>query len=125
MPPPQTADLCWYELDQPDVIAAKQQLLRELLAEVPGAAGASQGSGSSLDDLPAEPGSPVESGLSRHLRWECASACAVVLAQLLVLLSRKQPVLHREAAWQACLLSCSRLVESAALQPSLLRADFD
>lgn len=80
MPPPQTADLRWFELDQPDVIAAKQQLLRELLAEVPGAAGASQGSGSSLDDLPAEPGSPVESGLSRHLRWECASACAVVLA---------------------------------------------
>lgn len=63
------ADLRWFELDQPDVTAAKQQLLRKLLAEVPLVAGANgQGSASNLDDLPAVPGSPVESGLSRHLR---------------------------------------------------------
>ena len=67
-PSPCRADLAWFELDQPDVIAAKQQLLHKLLAEVPGAAGSSRGSGSGLNDLPAEPGSPVESGLSRHLR---------------------------------------------------------
>ena len=62
--------------------AAKQQLLRTLLAEVPVVAGANgQGSASDLDDLPAVPGSPVESGLSRHLRWAlgCISpaACSV------------------------------------------------
>lgn len=68
------ADLAWFELDQPDVVAAKQQLLRKLLAEVPGAAQSSRGSGSGLDDLPAEPGSPVESGLSRHLRYTLGSA---------------------------------------------------
>lgn len=37
------------------------------------------------------------------------------LAQLLLLLSSKQPMLHREAAWQACWLSrgCRGLVSSA------------
>ena len=53
------ADLHWFELDQADVVAAKQKLLGELAAEVP-----PQG----VDSEEAQPGTPGQSGLTRHLR---------------------------------------------------------
>lgn len=54
----QPSDLHWFELDQPDVVEAKQRLLRQLAAEVP------PGTADMADEPLASPGS----GLSRHLR---------------------------------------------------------
>ena len=56
------ADLHWFELDQADVVAAKQKLLGELAAEVP-----PQGDGRESDEAQ-QPGTPGQSGLARHLR---------------------------------------------------------
>ena len=54
------ADLHWYELDQQDVVTAKEGLLKQLGAELPP---------SEASDEPPTPGTPVGSGLTKHLRW--------------------------------------------------------
>ncbi|PSC68451.1 general transcription factor IIH subunit 2 [Micractinium conductrix] len=52
------ADLHWYELDQQDVVTAKEGLLKQLGAELPP---------SEASDEPPTPGTPVGSGLTKHL----------------------------------------------------------
>ena len=56
------ADLHWFEVDQADVVAAKQKLLGQLAAEVP-----PQGAGRENEEAQ-QPGTPGQSGLTRHLR---------------------------------------------------------
>ena len=55
------------------MVAAKQQLLHKLMAEVPAAAasgnGGSNGNGGTANGTAADVGAPAESGLARHLRW--------------------------------------------------------
>ena len=62
------ADLHWFELDQPDVVAAKQALLKQAAAEVPPPLGEDGGASNPSTPGGAPPGSPMTTALHRHLR---------------------------------------------------------